>query len=136
VRPPAVIAVGFDGSPDAEHALLWAAALAAAMGARLEVVHAVGVLEHAGLAARVAGHEATVARVAREAGLDAAQVHWRAADGEPCSVLRRAAAHADGAELLVVGSRGMGAHTGGLLGSTSLELAQSSSVPLVIVHPS
>jgi nucleotide-binding universal stress UspA family protein len=35
--------------------------------------------------------------------------------------------------LLVVGSRGLGAHAGMLLGSTSLELAEHSRVPLLNV---
>jgi len=37
------------------------------------------------------------------------------------------------ADLLVVGSRGQGAHAGLLLGSTSLQLAERAHVPLVIV---
>ena len=44
------VAVGYDGSPDARSAVTWAARVAVALGARLHVVHAVGLLEHAGLA--------------------------------------------------------------------------------------
>jgi nucleotide-binding universal stress UspA family protein len=40
------------------------------------------------------------------------------------------------AALLVVGSRGAGGHAGTLLGSTSLELAEHSPVPVTIVPTS
>lgn len=122
------VAVGFDGSPDAASALRWAAALAVRTGAELRVVHAVGLLEHAGLAEGPA-REAALA-LAAEAGLDPARVRWRRVDGEPASVLVREAEQ--GAELLVVGTRGFWGHPG-TLGSTSLELAERAPVPLVIV---
>ena len=48
-------------------------------------------------------------------------------------MLSRAVGDPINADLLVVGSRGAGAHTGLLLGSTSLELAEHALVPLVIV---
>jgi nucleotide-binding universal stress UspA family protein len=48
-------------------------------------------------------------------------------------VLLRCAEEPLRASLLVVGSRGVGAHAGLLLGSTSLELAEHSSIPLVVV---
>ena len=41
------IAVGYDGSPDSERAVRWAAELAVSVGARLVVVHAFGLLEGA-----------------------------------------------------------------------------------------
>lgn len=123
------IAVGYDGSPDAEAALGWAAAVAARTGWALRIVHAVGLLEHAGLVDRPAGRDAALG-VAARAGLDPAQVSWHRADGDPASVLLREAEA--GAELLVVGSRGLSAHPG-VLGSTSLELAERAPVPVVIV---
>ena len=43
------VVVGYDGSADARGAVTWAAGAAVALGARLRVVHAVGLLEHAGL---------------------------------------------------------------------------------------
>ena len=50
------IAVGYDGSPDSVAALRWAARLAVQCQARLKVLHAVGLLEHAGLAATRSPH--------------------------------------------------------------------------------
>jgi nucleotide-binding universal stress UspA family protein len=41
----------------------------------------------------------------------------------------------ESADLLVVGSRGSEAHEGSLLGSTSLELAERSAIPVTIVPP-
>jgi nucleotide-binding universal stress UspA family protein len=57
-------------------------------------------------------------------------------DGDPCSVLLRMAEPPEAADMLVVGSRGAGAHRGMLLGSTSLELAEHALVPLTIVPAS
>jgi nucleotide-binding universal stress UspA family protein len=131
VNAPRVVAVGFDGSADAACALRWAATLALATGADVRAVHAVGLLEHAGLA--VAAHEDSARRVAVESGLPSERFAWEARDGDPCSVLRRAAEGPGAADLLVVGTRGAGAHPGALLGSTSLELAEHAPVPVVIV---
>jgi nucleotide-binding universal stress UspA family protein len=51
----------------------------------------------------------------------------------PCSALLRMIAAPNSVDLIVVGSRGSEQHSGSLLGSTSLELAELSSVPVVIV---
>ena len=71
--------------------------------------------------------------VADDCGLDAARVHLHVANGDACSVLIRMADDPISADLLVVGSRGQGKHPGLLLGSTSLELAEHATIPLVIV---
>ena len=100
------------------------------------MVHAVGLLEHAGLGGH--GHvDGDVARkIAADAGLDPDDVEWRVVDGDPCGALLRMAEPPETAVLLVVGSRGAGAHAGTLLGSTSLELAEHATVPVTIVPPS
>ena len=133
-----VVVVGDDGSDGARHAVEWAARTAASSGAELRIVHAVGLLEHARLAGatNVDGVQA-IAR-ATSTGLDPGRVHWSVDDGDPCTALLRAADRAleDATTvLLVVGSRGAGGHTGTLLGSTSLELAEHSPVPVTIVPP-
>lgn len=130
---PRLIAVGYDGSADAVAALRWAAELAVATSGRLRIVHAVGLLEHAGFGAREGAHEETALDIAIRAGLDRSDVEWRIRDGEPAAVLKREALDDDAADLLVVGTRGAGAHGGGTLGSTSLDLAQSATVPVVVV---
>jgi nucleotide-binding universal stress UspA family protein len=102
-------------------------------GADVAVVHAVGLLEHSADPALVVRLGETVGDMATEQGLDHARVHWHLVDGDPCSALLRVADSPIGADLLVVGSRGQGAHAGLLLGSTSHELAEHATIPLVIV---
>lgn len=127
------VAVGFDGSPDAEAALRWSVALANRIGADVVVVHATGLLEHLDHPAAAGDLEARVRALASEEGLDPGRVRWYAGDGDPCSVLLRVAGPPISADLLVVGSRGQGGRAGLTLGSTSHELAEHASIPLVIV---
>ncbi len=130
---PTTIAVGFDGSPDSEAALRWAAGMAAGTGAVLMAVHAVGLLEHAGIEVRAPAHQEIVERIAGEAGLDRERVVWSVLDGDPCSALLRVVGEHPEIGLLVVGSRGTGRHHGSVLGSTSLEVAERAAVPVTIV---
>jgi nucleotide-binding universal stress UspA family protein len=127
------IAVGFDGSPDAESAVRWAIDLAKQIDGEVVVVHAIGLLEHSAQPGMVAELEETVRDLSRERGIEPARVHWHPVDGDPCSALIRSASAPIAADLVVVGSRGQGAHSGLLLGSTSLELAEHTAIPLVIV---
>lgn len=130
------IAVGYDGSPGAEVALRWALELGAQLGAEVVVVHAVGLLEHTSQTDRpgqLRALETAVQRQSDEVGPESGPVRCVLADGDPCSVLIRSADPPIGADLVVVGSRGRGAHAGRLLGSTSLELAEHSLVPVLIV---
>jgi nucleotide-binding universal stress UspA family protein len=101
--------------------------------AEVAVVHAVGMLEHAGHPGDTGAIEQAVQRLVTDAGFDPGRVRWCPADGDPCSVLLRATAAPLAADLLVVGSRWQGARAGLLLGSTSHELAEHATVPLVIV---
>ena len=131
----APVVVGFDGSAPARRAIAWAASMAASLGRPLHIVHAVGLLEHGGVAGVPPADGDEAVAVAREAGLGAEAVTWSVIDGDPCSAMLRTARGPDGAAFLVVGSRGAGGHTGTLIGSTSLELAEHSPVPVVIVPP-
>ena len=129
----APVVVGYDGSPDARSAVAWAARTALALGARLRVVHAVGLLEHAGLGATTVVDGDAARAIAISEGMDQLDVEWCVVDGDPCTALLRMAGSPGGVALLVVGSRGASAHPGTLLGSTSLELAEHAPVPLTIV---
>jgi nucleotide-binding universal stress UspA family protein len=133
VTSPLPIVVGFDGSVDAQAAVAWAAKEARTRAARLRVVHAVGLLEHAGLLGEADGHRGVALAIARDAGLDPDNVEWSVHDGDPFSVLLRTTEPPQEAGLLVIGSRGAGAHAGMLLGSTSLKLAERARVPVTIV---
>jgi nucleotide-binding universal stress UspA family protein len=127
------IAVGYDGSPDSVAALRWAARLATQCQAQLIVIHAAGLLEHAGLAAKNRPHSEDVIEIALNEGLDRRELEWMVVDGDPCSALLRLTEPATPVDLLVVGSRGSEQHAGSLLGSTSLELVEHSIVPVVVV---
>jgi len=142
------IVVGIDGSAESKQALRWAVAEAKLRGAALRVVHtwffpyiAPGpgvdpVLLDADLIE-------TVRRLAEElvdgelaelgdttSGVD---IERAVVEGAPAPALLEAA---EGADLLVVGSRGRGGFTGLLLGSVSQQCAHHAPCPLVIVPPS
>jgi nucleotide-binding universal stress UspA family protein len=128
------IVVGYDGSVDSTTALRWAAQFTSAIGGQLRIVHSVGLLEHAGLLGdHVMAHRETALSIAAGAGADPERIEWLVVDGDPCSALLRMTMPPQSADLLVVGSRGSGAHEGSLLGSTSLELAERSVIPVTIV---
>jgi len=128
-----VIAVGYDHSADAAVAARFALRLAGATGARVVFLHAAGLRERFEHAEHEAGPPAALVGLIAESGLPAARVDWRVEDGDACTVLQRAALDPVNADVVVVGTRGQGAHAGLLLGSTSLEMAEHSSVPLIIV---
>lgn len=133
MTPIRSIAVGFDGSPHARKALAWAADVGQRIGAEVAVVHAVGLLEHASDAPDSAAFEDAARSEAAQRGLDPKRVQWCPVDGDACSALIRSVDPPIGADLLVVGTRGRGGHSGLLLGSTSLELAEHAPVPVVVV---
>ena len=127
------IIVGVDGSADARRALAWAVDAAEALGAREVAVHGVGLLEHQ--KGDPSGHHLEPALAGWTAELDrlpADRVARRLVPGDPATAVATVAAD-EGASLVVVGSRGEGARAGVLIGSTSLQLAERSAGPLVIV---
>jgi nucleotide-binding universal stress UspA family protein len=131
------LVVGIDGSTNAMDALAWSIELASALGAEVVAVHAVGLREGA-RARDAAGPNPVVERFEKEwcSPLAAAPVQQRrlVLDGDPVSVLLRAA-HDTGADLIVVGSRGVGNRPELLLGSTSSQVTQQSSIPVVVIPP-
>jgi nucleotide-binding universal stress UspA family protein len=136
MNAPKTIAVGYDGSPDAETAVRWALTLANATNATVIVVHAIGLLEdlHTTFSRDVT--PPAIVAIAKSLGFDERRLLWHVDDGDGCSVLLRASSPPLDADLIVVGSRGRGQRTGMLLGSTSLEVAEHASTPVVIVPSS
>lgn len=136
------IVVGVDGSDDGQRALRWAVDEAGARGCALEVVHAWQPPFLAGypldpLATDAEAFEAPARRV-MERALDDADVASLARPVErtlrparPASALLDAAEDAD---LVVVGSRGIGGFRGLLVGSVSLQVARHSPCPVVVVR--
>ena len=144
------IVCGVDGSHDSRIALEVAADLAERLGARLVLAHAV---EYAGspygVAAALGGIAPQISTAARDdteeeagkqllehiafqAGLDQAQ--RRIVIGDPAERLAELADD-EGAELIVVGSRGRGAFKAAFLGSVSNSLVGVARCPVVIVPP-
>jgi len=133
MTPLQTIAVGFDGSPSSEIAVRWAFATASHLEARVVLVHAVGLLEHQSRLDVPEEFTAAVATIAEELDFEDDRISWLVDNGDSCSVLLRCIDEPVSADLLVVGSRGQGVHAGLMLGSTSLQLAERSTIPLVIV---
>ena len=142
----AVIVVGVDGSEGAHTALAWAAAEARLRGARLRAVNAwhlpaaaygsggfvppVGITWEDDL--EEAANAGLAKTLAEAAGiLDGIEVEHRVGEGSAAVVLTEAAEDAD---LLVIGSRGLGGFKELLLGSVGHQCAQRSPCPVVIVR--
>ncbi|MGY3334008.1 nucleotide-binding universal stress UspA family protein [Streptomyces filamentosus] len=130
------IVVGVDGSPHADKALAWAVRQARLTGARLEVVLAVEVPRTLYEAVRFDPFEG--AAKVLDAGIDRAVGPDGGVTVVP-KVLARDPANAlldlaEGADLLVVGSRGLGTFKGALLGSVSRRCAQHAPCPVVVIR--
>ncbi len=128
------IVVGIDGSASAGAALEWAARQAARTGAELEVLTTFGPdyvfvtpEEEQQATDEVLGGAA--ARIADIVPATAVTTHSRR--GLADQVLVQASA---GADLLVVGTRGLGGFRGLALGSVGRKCLHRSSVPLVVVR--
>ena len=144
--PGGRLVVGVDGSKGATSAVRWAAREANVRGAKLELVSVWEVSVSSvgfGLGFSEMSHEmlkrleqnaeeflATAAEVAREAFPDL-EIETRTVEGQAADVLVRAG---HGADLLVVGSRGMGGFAELLLGSVSQQCAHHATCPVVIVR--
>lgn len=141
-RPVAAgrIVVGLDASETARRALQWAQAAAERRGATLTVVHTWHLPYAAGYPVAGAVLDPALlesdARVTLDHLLEGETfshpVEKVVALGSPSSAILDAAKDA---ELIVVGSRGLGGFRGMLLGSTSSQLAQHASCPVVVVPP-
>ena len=136
VAPDGEIVVGVDGSEDSMVALRWAAAEASATGATVRIVHAWQVPIYSEMAAPQVltaleeGATELVAKVAADPALAGVAVERDVAcDGAAHALL----AHDVDASMLVVASRGHGKLKRFLLGSTSRQVAQHATSPVVVV---
>jgi nucleotide-binding universal stress UspA family protein len=138
------VVVGVDGSPSSRAALAWAVRQAELIGASVEAVIAwhYPVMWGGYAWAPVGAPEDTdfetiSARALSDAVAETVdpgspvKVSTTVREGNAAQVLLEAA---DGADLLVVGSRGHGGFTGTLLGSVSQHCAQHAPCPMVIVR--
>lgn len=141
--PPRRVVVGVDGSDTSLRALEWGVMEARCRGAALEVVTAWSVpYASSPFAPVVVEVSSDLERDARErlaeavAEVDCSVLHQpviqTVVHGPPGPVLVDAAA---GAELLVVGSRGLGGFKELLLGSVGQHVAHHSPCPAIIIRP-
>lgn len=139
------IVVGIDGSKGAQRALEWALSEARLRGADLRVVHAHRVPElPTYVQGRAGGYvgappeqvQAVAKRVIEEALRAAGDTGGVPVERVPVVGGEAATSLIDaskGADLLVVGSRGLGGFTGLLLGSVSQQCVTHAHCPVVVV---
>ncbi|MFB0617949.1 universal stress protein [Streptomyces sp. AGS-58] len=134
------VVVGVDGSQCSHEALRWAARYAGLIGATVDAVAVWELPGRYGWSAPAVDldvdEDETRQQMRKELtevlGADAAgSVRAHVVHGNPTDVLLRAA---EGAEVLVVGSRGRGGFARALLGSVSQHVSQHASCPVVIVR--
>ncbi|MER7818044.1 universal stress protein [Streptomyces sp. NPDC096153] len=134
------IAVGVDGSDGSLAAVDWAADEAALRGAALRLVNATRWAEHQLQAVRVS-HEDRAGQADGVLGAMEERVRSRRPElamtaeeieDSPASVLLEAASRAD---VLVVGSHGLGSVGGFIIGSVGQEVVADAKEPVVLVRP-
>ena len=125
------IGVGFDGSPESEHALSVARMLADASGAKLSALEAVSLPSDAFLGpGAVDNTPQRLLEDARGRIASFGDVEPHAAYGQPAEELALYSASLD---LLIVGSRGYGPIGRLIHGSTSRQLAHTARCPLLVL---
>jgi len=145
---PTKIVVGTDGSATAERAVHKATALAKAVGAELIIISAYNNRAPAGVAAAgisidsgwVAAAQGAAEAVARDAAERAksdgvTSVSYNAVAGDPSEALVQATQD-QGADLLVVGSKGMQSTARFLLGPIANKVSRKVDCDLLIVETS
>lgn len=136
------IVVGYDGSPGARLALDWAVETAKRDERPLTLLHCVGLTMTPTFRAYDPGVQAQaydeMSRGVLAEAIEIAAKTLDRKDIQPLSVIGSAAAELVGvssqADLVVTGSRGHGAISGGLLGSTSYAVTAHAHCPAVVVR--
>ncbi len=134
------IAIAFDGTAEAKRATAYAAKLAAAAGAEVTVLHfrEVSLTRFGGPATIEATDELrklvrTAVKELTEAGLTvSADVEDSTPAGEAKPIAE--AAERVGADLIIVGSRGLSTGRAVLQGRVSHDLIHASKLPVLVIH--
>ncbi|HXN00376.1 MAG TPA: universal stress protein [Candidatus Dormibacteraeota bacterium] len=140
------IVIGLDGSPGSTHALQWAIDLAKRLGAEIVAVHVDSLPIYVPAPMGIVPPAETPQQRAdlQEAfstewclPLRRSGVRYRATieESTPTGTALIEVALREGADMIVVGSRGLNAVTEFLLGSVSHQVAHHSPIPVVIVPP-
>jgi nucleotide-binding universal stress UspA family protein len=126
------IGVGYDGSPESEHALALARKLALELGAKLSAFEAVTLASTALSTGPLPFDEmvTTLVTEARDRIAASGDVEAHAAYGHPAEEL---AVYSASLDLLVTGSRAYGPIGRLIHGSTSRELARTARCPLLVL---
>lgn len=138
-KATSLVVVGVDGSPDSQIAAEWAAAYANRNGSTLELVSVWQTPSYYGFPMVVpdfdpgAGAQTILQRTASSLDLPEDRIRTTRFEGVAAHVLVELSKHAD---LLVVGSRGLGGFTGLLLGSVGAHCVHHAHCPVVVVKPS
>jgi nucleotide-binding universal stress UspA family protein len=134
-RPLGLIAIAYDGTPEAKAALARARALAEASGATVRVLTVVappvalpGVVGYTPV--EPPEPDRVIEEAVRELGPEVS-AESRKLDGPPARTLAKACE--DGVDLLVSGSRGYGPMMRVLLGSVSTQLIAEAPCPVMVV---
>lgn len=135
----APVVVGVDGSEDGRRALHWALAEGRGRGAVVRAVHAwappfvdvIGLLPSVPADAAQADADRFLDKLLAAEGTDGVTVERVAVPGPPAATILE---FAEGASLVVVGSRGRGGFAGMLLGSVSRQVAAHAPCPVVVVR--
>ncbi|MEX2556105.1 MAG: universal stress protein [Actinomycetota bacterium] len=136
------VVAAVDGSDTANRALRWALEAARVRGATLEVVHAwlppyIGGLATTPSESRPYEH---ASRQVIDAALAAVDADTFDVPIRPISIERSPAGAildaAEGADLVVMGSRGLGVFKGVLIGSVATQVTNHATCPVVVVPPS
>ncbi|MCG8656049.1 MULTISPECIES: universal stress protein [unclassified Yimella] len=135
-----MIVVGYNDTPDCERALEWAASEARRSGDKLRVVSATAMPTFADAGAGVMIDRQVIedgavemAKIGAEkaSALGASDVEPHHSLGNPAEILVEAA---EGARVIVLGSRGRGPVLSALLGSVSYAVAAHAKCPVVVVR--
>jgi nucleotide-binding universal stress UspA family protein len=137
VTARAVIGVGFDASPEAQHAAEWAADLANRSGASLQLLAVHTQLMFGSVVAGGAYGTKTVNQVMAERLQSEAEQLSSAVSAEACvfsgDAGRALVEHSEQLDLLVLGSRGYGPVKSVLLGSVSSYVLRHAGCPVLVV---
>jgi nucleotide-binding universal stress UspA family protein len=143
LSPLRSIVIGTDGSPSAAAAVRGGAEVARGSGARVHLVTAYPdipsyreTIRSSAKAEAIDLQEVAEAVLARAVGVleaEGVEVETHAREGDPADVIIRVAEEV-GAELIVVGSRGLTGLERFLLGSVSSKLSQHAPTSLMVVR--
>lgn len=136
------IVVAIDGSPFSVAALAAVGGLAAKLGAEVEVLH---IHEHDAIPSKAgAGPDletpddakAVVAAAVEQLSARGVNAHGKVLEASTRDVARKIIefTNENGADLIVVGRRGLSSLTGMLLGSVSNKLIHAATVPVMVAH--